>query len=228
MAVRVVGAGVGRTGTLSLKAGLEQLLGAPCYHMLEVFSHPEHVDRWRAAAEGESVDWGAMLQGFSATSDFPACLFWREILDANPGAVVVLSTRRDPAAWWESASQTIFALGEADLPPEMKEWFEMWRAVATARFTPDWTDATAAMAAYERHNAEVRAEAPAGRLVDWTARDGWGPLCAALGLPVPAEPFPHLNKREDFPRPQGEDLEAFSEAVEKLASTQGQDQGPQE
>jgi len=133
MTLQVVGAGAGRTGTMSLKAGLELLLGRPCYHMLEVFSHPEHVGMWRAAAEGEKVDWQAMLQDYGATSDFPACLFWSEILEANPDAVVVLSTRKDAQTWWDSASQTIFAIDGSELPPEMKEWFDMWRAVATAR-----------------------------------------------------------------------------------------------
>lgn len=214
MTVRVVGAGAGRTGTLSLKAGLEQLLGAPCYHMIEVFGHPEHVALWRAAAEGEAVDWGGLLQGYAATSDFPACLFWREILEANPDAVVVLSTRRSPEQWWESASQTIFSIDGSQLPPEMAEWFEMWRTVATARFTPDWADRQASMAAYERHNAEVRASAPAGRLVEWQPADGWAPLCDALGLEVPTAAFPHLNKREDFPSVDADT--SLSEAVDRL------------
>jgi hypothetical protein len=199
MELKVVGAGVGRTGTLSLKTGLEQLIGQPCYHMLEVFDHPEHVALWREAAEGGKVDWVKFLADYGATSDFPACLFWPEILEANPDAVVVLSTRRDAEAWWDSASQTIFAIAGGDLPPEMADWFEMWRAVASARFTSDWTDKDAAIAAYERHNAEARASVPADRLVDWQARDGWGPLAEALGVAVPDEPFPHLNTREDFP-----------------------------
>jgi Sulfotransferase domain len=110
MAMKVVGAGVGRTGTLSLKTGLEQLTGQPCYHMLEVFEHPEHVSFWREAAEGGKVDWTGTLAAYGATSDFPACLFWGELLDTNPGAVVVLSTRKDSASWWESASQTIFTI----------------------------------------------------------------------------------------------------------------------
>jgi hypothetical protein len=200
MALKVVGAGVGRTGTLSLKTGLEQLLGQPCYHMLEVFTHPDHVTLWREAAENGNVDWTLMLDGYGATSDFPACLFWREILEANPDAVVVLSTRSDSKAWWESASQTIFSMDEAHVPPEMADWFEMWRAVASARFTPHWTDEEASLAAYERHNAEVRASVPPERLVDWKPGDGWRPLCEATGVDVPDAPFPHLNTREDFPR----------------------------
>lgn len=201
---------------MSLKAGLEQLLGAPCYHMLEVFGHPEHVSLWRAAAEGEQVDWNAMLKGYAATSDFPACLFWREILEANPDAVVVLSTRRDAEAWWDSANQTIFSIDGSQLPPEMADWFEMWRTVATARFTPDWTDKDASIAAYERHNADVRASAPPDRLLEWQASDGWGPLCDALGLPVPTEPFPHLNTREDFPKPQAD--MSIADAIDALST----------
>src|ERR1700722_16261598 len=135
MGLQVVGAGVGRTGTLSLKTGLEQLTGEPCYHMLETFTRPEHIATWREAAEGGKVDWTAFLDGFGSTSDFPACLFWPEIPDPTPDAVVVLSTRRNGEAWWESASQTIFAIDGSKLPPEMTEWFEMWRAVASARFT---------------------------------------------------------------------------------------------
>ena len=200
MTIQVVGAGVGRTGTLSLKTALEQLLGEPCYHMLEVFGHPEHVTFWREAAEGGKVDWTGTLSGYGATSDFPACLFWQEILDANPDAVVVLSTRRDSRSWWESASQTIFAIDGAHLPPEMADWYKMWKAVASARFTADWTDQAASESAYDRHNSEVRASAPADRLVDWQPGDGWGPLCERLGVPAPAEPFPHLNTREEFPK----------------------------
>lgn len=216
MSIDVVGAGVGRTGTLSLKTGLEQLLGRPCYHMVEVFGRPEHVPLWREAAEGGTVDWNAMLADYGSTSDFPACLFWPEILAANPDAVVVLSTRSDSAAWWASAGATIFAIDGADLPPEMAEWYEMWRVVSGARFTDRWSDETAARAAYDRHNAEVRASVPAERLVDWQARDGWGPLCEALGMAVPAEPFPHLNTREEFPHPD-KDTD-FSQAVEQLGS----------
>jgi hypothetical protein len=218
MAVKVVGAGVGRTGTLSLKTALEQLTGEPCYHMLEVFSHPEHVTPWRDSAEGAKVDWGSLLDGYGSTSDFPACVFWPEILEANPGAVVVLSTRRDPDAWWESARQTIFALDGTKLPPEMAEWFDMWCAVASTRFTPHWTDRAAAVAAYERHNAHVRASVPAAQLVDWQPADGWKPLCDALGLEVPDEPFPHLNTREDFPTV--DDDGSLAESLERFQASQ--------
>src|SRR5579862_5982463 len=105
--MRVVGAGLGRTGTHSLKIALERLLGAPCYHMVEVFAHPEHVPAWRGAALGQMPDWHALFDGYAATVDWPSAAFWPELSEAFPETLVVLSVR-DAEAWWQSASQTIF------------------------------------------------------------------------------------------------------------------------
>jgi Sulfotransferase domain len=201
MGLRVVGAGLGRTGTLSLKQALERLLGGPCYHMLEVFAHPDHVAVWHAAARGEAVDWSSVLDGYVATVDWPAASFWPELLATAPGAIVLLSTRSSPSAWWRSADDTIFQVLRQGPPPgagDMAEWFAMWQAIATTRFTPDVADRGAAVAAYRRHNAAVRASVPADRLVEWQPGDGWGPLCSALGLPEPDEPFPHVNTTGEF------------------------------
>ena len=198
MALRVIGAGVGRTGTMSLKGALEELLGGPCYHMLEVFSHPDHVDVWRRAGLGERVDWAAVLDGYAATSDFPACLFWREFLELSPDAVVLLSTRADTQTWWESASETIFSPEVQAATAGMPEWWAMWQAVSRGRFTEDVNNEAAAKAAYERHNAEVRASVPSSQLVDWQPGDGWAPICAALRVAVPETPFPHANTRAEM------------------------------
>src|SRR4051794_12747379 len=64
MPLQVIGAGLGRTGTLSLKVALEQLGFDKCYHMVEVLAHPEHVRVWDAAARGEPVDWEALFRGY--------------------------------------------------------------------------------------------------------------------------------------------------------------------
>ncbi len=168
--LKIVGAGLGRTGTNSLKLALEQLLGEPCYHMYEVAAHPADAARWHAAVRGERVDWDELLGGYAATVDWPASAFWGELLEANPGALVLLSTREDAGQWWESASD-------------------------------------GAIAAYERHNALVRAEVPAERLIDWRPGDGWAPICSALGVPVPDEPFPHLNTTAQFRSRQEQDAE---------------------
>jgi hypothetical protein len=194
MSLRVVGAGLGRTGTLSLKLALERLLGAPCYHMLEVFGHPEHVALWHAAARGEPVDWHALFSGYAAAVDWPAGSFWPELSAAFPDALILLSTR-SAESWWRSASQTIFPSSAklAGTP-----WHAMWMELAERRFTTRLDDRAAAIAAYERHNADVRARAPKRRLVEWSAKEGWGPLCRALGVAVPGEPFPHANSTEEF------------------------------
>jgi hypothetical protein len=196
MTLRIVGAGLGRTGTHSLKIALEQLLGGPCYHMVEVFSHPEHVPMWHAAMRNEPVDWDALYEGYVATVDWPSGGVWQPIADAYPDAPVLLSTRRSADEWWTSASRTIFevthgALGLSD------EWNGMVTAMFR-RFSPEWPDEAACKRAYERHNAEVRATVPASRLVEWQPADGWAPLCEALGVPVPDEPFPVTNTTAEF------------------------------
>jgi len=193
MTLRVVGAGLGRTGTLSLKLALERLLGGRCYHMVEVLANPTHVPVWTAAARGEPVDWHALFRGYVAAVDWPVGSFWEEVSAAFPEAIVLHSVR-DPHSWWKSASATIFpATREASGP-----WREMLDEMYGRRFTSALEDEAACIAAFERHDAEVRARAPKGRLVEWRAADGWRPLCAALGVPVPDEPFPHANTRDEF------------------------------
>jgi hypothetical protein len=200
MALRVVGAGLGRTGTNSLKLGLEQLLGGPCYHMLELFPRPEQTPVWKAALRGEPVNYDALLAGFVATVDWPACAVWRELRAANPGAVVVLSQRRTPEEWWDSFERTILTNLEQPVPAEDTEWVKRreMSMLMMERFTPRWRERDGAIEAYRRHNDAVRAEVPAGELIEWRPNDGWAPLCAGLGLPVPDEPFPHVNRREEF------------------------------
>jgi hypothetical protein len=189
----VVGAGLGRTGTLSLKLALERLLGGPCYHMVELFSRPEHVPVWHAAARGETVDWHALFGGYRAAVDWPTGAFWPELAEAFPDALVVLSVR-DPESWWKSASGTIFPASRAADGP----WRAMIDDVFAARFTTRLDDRDACVGAFERHNAEVRRQVSSSRLLEWRAEDGWAPLCAALGVPAPDEPFPRVNSTQDF------------------------------
>ena len=118
MTLRVVGAGLGRTGTHSLKLALEQVLGGPCYHMMETFDRPDDIPVWHAAVNGDPPDWSEFLAEYVATVDWPACAFWRELADENPDAVVLLSTRSSADAWWKSANDTIFQISQRDLPPE--------------------------------------------------------------------------------------------------------------
>jgi hypothetical protein len=196
MELAVVGAGVGRTGTHSLKLALEQLLGAPCHHMAEIMSDPAQIPAWIDAIEGRPVDWSAMLSPYRAIVDWPGGSFWRELTAAYPDALVLLSVR-DPEAWYKSASNTIF-LAFDHLPPEIQPWMNSVRQLLHERFSDRFDDPTAMMDAFVRHNDAVRAEVPAGRLLEWTPGDGWEPICERLGLPVPNEPFPVTNTTDEF------------------------------
>jgi hypothetical protein len=196
MGLRVVGAGLGRTGTMSLKLALEKLLDGPCYHMLEVFPRPEHVEIWQQAVDGSMPDWDLLFADFVAAVDWPAGAFWRELSDAYPDAPVLLSVR-DPEDWWRSADKTIWEVFRTEGEPDDK-WRKMVTDLLEKRFVPDFLDEKAARAAFERHNEEVRATIDPKRLVEWRPGDGWGPLCSMLGIDVPDEPYPHTNTTEEF------------------------------
>jgi hypothetical protein len=199
VAPRLVGAGLGRTGTHSLKLALERLLDAPCYHMIEVFGRPDDIPVWHAAVQGQMPDWSVFLADYGAAVDWPVAAFWRELADAFPDAVVLLSVR-NADAWWKSANATIFEITRREAPPDPTAAAQLAMAtdMLTDRFTPRWYDESEAKAAYEAHNAEVRATIPATRLLEWRPGDGWEPICTALGVAVPDEPFPHVNTTEEF------------------------------
>ena len=198
MALKVIGAGLGRTGTMSLKAALEQLLGGKCYHMYEVFEHLEtDVPIWHDAAIGKPVDWEKLFDGYVAAVDWPAGAYWKEISAAYPNALILLSSR-DSEKWWASASETIFPSIQEVAAQEHTPWHEMIDAMMTSRFHHDLNDKDKCIAAFEKHNENARKNAPANRFIEWQPGDGWEPICNALGLPVPDEPFPHVNSKEEF------------------------------
>jgi hypothetical protein len=197
--LRVVGAGLGRTGTSSLKLALEQLLDAPCYHMVEVNRRLTDARVWLDALQGRPAPLRGLLADYAATVDWPGAALWQWLAQEHPDAVVLLSLREDAAAWLRSARATI-------MPSAQPDWYDepdraTMRALDEAMFAafdPHWRDDAAALAAYDRHVATVRREVAPERLVEWHPGDGWGPLCAALGLPVPEEPFPHVNSTAEF------------------------------
>lgn len=194
MTIRVIGAGVGRTGTTSLQAALEILLNGRCYHMHEVFPRPDDIPVWHQAALGNMPDWPGFLNEFVAAVDWPASAFWEELAAAFPAAVIVLSTR-DEDSWWKSASGTIFPASEK---AEAGPWREMAFAMFKHRFTDQFDDREQALKAYRAHNDYVRHNAPPARLLEWQPGDGWEPLCKGLGIAVPEIPFPHKNTTEEF------------------------------
>jgi len=201
----IVGAGLGRTGTTSLQEALGIVLNGRVFHMGEVFANLDSVATWHAAVDGAPTDWDSLLAGYRATLDWPAVTCWRDIAAANPEAFVLLSTRASALHWWNSVSRTLFAVLDRDLPPHLVPMRALNEAMFE-RLTPLWRDRDAAMAAYDAHNAAVRAEVPRDRLIDWQPHDGWEPICFALGIPVPHVAFPHANTSDDFQKSADERL----------------------
>jgi hypothetical protein len=198
MTIKVFSAGFGRTGTMSLKLALEELGFAPCHHMKEVIDNGAvQVPLWNAAVAGKP-DFDAIYKGYDAAVDWPTAAFWRELAAAYPDAKVILSSR-SAESWYDSISQTILSTLSVPehWPPGAVEWFRMVtkvidRSLGTAR------DKESVIAAFHAQEAAVKAEIPASRLLVHQAKDGWGPLCAYLGVPVPATPYPRTNSKEEF------------------------------
>jgi hypothetical protein len=199
----VIGAGFGRTGTLSVKAALETLGFGPCYHMVEVFERPQDIAIWRAAAESKPVDWAALFAGYRAAVDWPACSFYADLMGVYPAAKVLL-TVRDPDRWYESMRATIYRTSSDNSgrtpPPEMRPFVDMVDALIwQGTFGGAFADKDRAIARFEQHNRDVKERVPSDRLLVFDVAQGWAPLCRFLDVPIPADqPFPHLNDRTAF------------------------------
>ena len=197
--MNVIGVGVGRTGTYSLRLALNQLGLGPCHHMEDVLQNrPRQVPLWSAAVSG-APDWAAIYSGYQSAVDWPTAGFYRELAAAFPTARFVL-THRSPESWADSFGSTIYTLlGQRDqVPPEMRAWLDMASGVVAKTGFPAGLDREALMSAFVAHNESVRQAIPAGQLLEFEVREGWGPLCEFLEVPVPAEPFPRSNNREEF------------------------------
>ena len=193
MALDIIGAGMGRTGTYSLKLALEQIGFGPCHHMTEVNRSPEQKALWRAAGKGHLPNWDAAYAGYRSAVDWPTAHFWRELSAYYSDAKVIL-TVRDPQAWYDSVAQTVRFMMDAANDPESFGVAVIGNGVFGGRYD----DRDYAIAAYEAHNAAVRTALPQERLLVYQASEGWGPLCAFLGVPLPSEPFPRTNSTAEF------------------------------
>src|SRR3984957_1437682 len=197
MALKVVGAGFGRTGTLSLKNALEKIGFGPCYHMVEVFPRPEHVPLWHKLAFTGVMDWDLVFRGFQATVDWPGARWWREIAAHYSDAKVLLSVR-DPEAWYASMINNIYQPMKFPAPhhaPELvRQQSEMVRkSILVETFDNRFEDKAHAIEVFKRHSQEVRDSVDLARLLEFDVREGWAPLCRFLDVPIPDEPVPRLN-----------------------------------
>jgi hypothetical protein len=194
MALKVVGSGLGRTGTKSLQTALNMLGFGPCYHMVEVFAHADHVPLWIQAAAGRP-NWDAIFADYQSMVDYPGAHFWRELADHYPDAKV-LHTVRDPNDWFDSTQATIFAPDSFALREEgpMAPFFASFMGEIRDRIA----DREFMVEHFRQHTEEVKRTIPPERLLIYEAGQGWGPLCDFLGVPVPSEPYPSENSRDNF------------------------------
>jgi len=208
--VKVIGAGFGRTGTASLQSALEELGFGPCYHMYEVFEHPEHAASQKSAWRGEPVDWDEVLGSYEATVDWPACAFYGELMERHPDAKVLLSVR-DSDRWYESTRNTVYKLTKlSSRSPFARVGLALLSLLKFGTFTirplqiaeeiagqgtfeGKFEDKRYAIEVFNQHNEEVKRRVPKERLLVYEVKEGWGPLCEFLGVEEPDEPFPRLN-----------------------------------
>jgi hypothetical protein len=188
--MKVIGAGLGGTGTLQAKAALEALGFGPCYHVAEVAEHPEQAQLWQLIAQGDPVDWEALLGAYASCVDFPACVFYGDLMEVYPSAKVLL-TVRDPAQSYDRVDKTIFKLSTASdspLPPRLREAFAtiVWDGLFGGRFE----DREHAIDVFRRWADEVPTRVEADRLLVFDVAEGWKPLADFLGVAVPDLPFP--------------------------------------
>ena len=194
MALKIIGAGLGRTGTASIKVALEELGIGRCYHMGEVMQNPMHIDHWLNAADG-NPDWDQYLGDYAATVDYPACTFWRELAEYYPDAKVLLSVR-NATSWFESTSTTIML-------PKFNEFIagspigELIRRTIWDTLEHRMGDQDYMGSYFDRRNEEIRRAIPEDRLLVYEVKHGWEPLCEFLNLPVPDKPFPRVNGRDE-------------------------------
>jgi hypothetical protein len=208
--MKVIGAGLPRTGTLSQKVALEMLGFGPCYHMVNVLTDLPLSRQWEQALDGE-VDWDELFGEHEATVDWPGAFFYRELADAYPEAKVVLSGR-DPDAWEKSMLNTIWDVIHGHSPmahiskarefvdPDWRGYLQlmsrMWAAqgiFAGSELRPGQLGE-----AITRYQEQVQRNIPDERLLVWSVEEGWEPLCRFLEVDVPDAQFPRLNDSKMF------------------------------
>ena len=214
MSLKVIGSGLGRTGTFTLKLALEHLGFGKCYHMTELFQYPEGVKYFRQAENCEVVNWDLLFEGYNSVVDYPGARYFKQISDFYPDAKII-HTYRDPDEWYESAVRTIFMARNLDLKQfvkfairypfsrEVQKRFHVFlysRKLMALEFGNDFSDRKSIIKKFEQHTENVINNIKSDRLLIFNFSEGWNPLCKFLNVPVPNEKFPVSNNHEEFMR----------------------------
>ena len=208
--MKVIGAGLPRTGTLSQKVALEMLGFGPCYHMVNVLTDLPLADRWAEAMDGDA-DWNEIFGEHESTVDWPGAFFYRELADAYPEAKVVLSVR-DPETWEKSMLDTIWDViyghspmahiskARETIDPAWDSYLELMARMWAAQgfFTGRRMRPGQLAEAITRYQEQVQRTIPEERMLVWSVSDGWEPLCRFLEVDVPSAQFPRLNDSKMF------------------------------
>ncbi|WP_276390727.1 sulfotransferase family protein [Eudoraea chungangensis] len=211
MSLKIIGAGFGRTGTLSTQHALNEL-GYSCYHMKEITkkANEEHLDFWVKVAEtSENAphEWNKVFQNYSATIDYPSSCVWKELMEANPDAKVLLTLHPGgPEAWYKSTVDTIYGMSKmweskllSSFIPPLRKMTKMTSKLIWGRFLKGTMDnKQRAINRYNEHINEVTNLVPSEKLLVYSVNQGWEPLCKFLGLEVPKTDFPKVNDKEEM------------------------------
>ena len=213
MSIKIIGAGLPRTGTNTLKESLEKLGYTKTYHMKELLVHPENLQYWQTLKETGTTNWDQLYNGYQATVDFPAYPWYKEHMKQYPDAKVILTVRPFDK-WHSSVFSTIWQAGPQNLPEKLKMIAKLImnprlrkviscvklakEMIFKVHFQGKFEDKIEAEKIFNQHIENVKAHVPADKLLIFDVSEGWGPLCKFLGVPEPNEPIPHLNKKENF------------------------------
>ncbi len=199
MALKIIGAGFGRTGTLSLKVALEQLGYGPCHHMKEVMLNNDQAEWFSQASKGVEVDWHEVFNKYSSAVDWPAAAYYQELADSFPDAKIVLGVR-DPDAWYESVENTIFRV-----IPNFPKWIRfifprsdkvfnmIEKTIWQGEFSGQFEDKGTAIQVFNERIETIKKMFPPERLLIHTSKDGWDPLCEFLDVEITETPYPWVN-----------------------------------
>jgi hypothetical protein len=211
MALKVIGAGWGRTGTESLKKALEIIGFGKCYHAFELLKDGHRVVYWEQLAKGEQPDYDRLFEGFQSAVDFPVALYYKEFMKQYPEAKIILSYR-DPEKWYESASKTILRPIPFFFIPLCRfvglfnkniSYFPRIHAIMINEILNQFmqgrqNDRAFMINLYNRWVEDVKQTVPEEKLLVFEAREGWEPLCKFLNVPIPEVPYPKGNDSEQF------------------------------
>ncbi len=211
MSIQVIGAGMGRTGTMSLKHALEELGYQKCHHMIEVMQNPSQLPFWNEMEKKRTTDLDAAMKGYTSIVDFPGSLYYKELMQKYPDAKIVL-TVRDPEKWYKSCQDTIYNLPRGLKKLMMKiigifkpdiahvasvfDYVDLsiWNGI----FKGNFEDKDATLKIFNEWIEEVKRSVPKEKLLVFEVTQGWQPLCDFLGKPIPSTPFPRVNDTAEF------------------------------